>query len=201
MLNTLRTLGVTPDFVIYHRYEQAPGAESDSALLQSARTWANDAADLRQQLNDYLGTLGASVELVCTENNSVYSNPGKQTTSLVNGLYYADSFGQFMQTEFTTFMWWILRNAQESGNNNSTSLYGWRQYGDYGIVSAQNDRYPAYYVSKLVSRFASPGDLVIQTTTNYNLLSAYAVKRMDGSVSVLLINKDSTNTLTASIAL
>jgi alpha-L-arabinofuranosidase len=201
MLATLKGLGVAPDFVIYHRYEQGPGQESDSALLQMAHTWANDAANLRQQLNDYLGTPGANVELVCTENNSVYSNPGKQTTSLVNGLYYADSFGQFMQTEFTTFMWWIFRNAQESGNNNSASLYGWRQYGDYGVVSAQNDRYPSYFVSKLVSRFTGPGDRVIEATTNYNLLSAYAVRRIDGSVSVLLINKDATNSLNASIAL
>ena len=201
MLNTLKTLGVTPDFVIYHRYEQAPGAESDSALLQSARTWANDAADLRQQLNDYLGSGAAGVELVCTENNSVYSNPGKQTTSLVNGLYYADSFGQFIQTEFTSFMWWIFRNAQETGNNNSASLYGWRQYGDYGMVSDQNDRYPTYFVSKLVSGFTGEGDQVVQASSSYNLVSAYAAKRTDGSLALLLINKSATNTLNAAVSL
>ena len=197
MLATLKTLGAAPDFVIYHRYEQGPGQESDSALLQSARTWSNDAADLRRQLNDYLGAAAAGVELVCTENNSVYSNPGKQTTSLVNGLYYADSFGQFIQTEFTTFIWWILRNAQETGNNNSTSLYGWRSYGDYGMASDQNDKYPSYYVSKLVSRFAAAGDQVVQAASNYNLLSAYAIKRTDGSMSLLLINKGATNSLSA----
>jgi hypothetical protein len=201
MLATLKTLGVTPDFVIYHRYEQAPGQESDSTLLQSARTWSNDAADLRQQLNDYLGAAATGVELVCTENNSVYSNPGKQTTSLVNGLYYADSFGQFIQTEFTTFIWWIFRNAQESGNNNSASLYGWRSYGDYGMVSDQNDRYPAYYVSKLVSAFARPDDQVIQAVSSYNLLSAYAVKRTDGLLSLLLLNKSATTPLNAAINL
>jgi len=201
MLNTLRTLGVTPDFVIYHRYEQAPGAESDSALLQTARTWANDAADLRQQLNDYLGTGATGVELVCTENNSVYSNPGKQTTSLVNGLYYADSFGQFIQTEFTSFMWWIFRNAQETGNNNSASLYGWRQYGDYGMVSDQNDRYPAYFVSKLVSGFTGEGDQIVQASSSYSLISAYAAKRTDGSLALLLINKSATNTLNAAVSL
>jgi len=201
MLATLKTLGAAPDFVIYHRYEQAPAQESDSALLQSARTWANDAADLRQQLNDYLGVAATGVELVCTENNSVYSNPGKQTTSLVNGLYYADSFGQFIQTEFTTFMWWILRNGQETGNNNSASLYGWRSYGDYGMVSDQNDRYPAYFVSKLVSRFTGSGDQVIQAATNYNLLAAYAVKRIDGSMSLMLINKGATNSLNAAVNL
>src|SRR5262245_541063 len=33
LLATLKSLGVTPDFVIYHRYEQAPHQESDAGLL------------------------------------------------------------------------------------------------------------------------------------------------------------------------
>ena len=126
MLATLRSLGVTPDFLIYHRYPKAPGAESDSGLAASSSTWATDAADLRQQLNDYLGAAASAVELVCTENNSVYSNPGKQTTSLVNGLFLADSLCAAMKTEFNGVIWWDLRNGQETGNNNSSSLYGWR---------------------------------------------------------------------------
>jgi hypothetical protein len=201
MLGTLKQLGVTPDFVIYHKYDQAPEAESDVALLQSAASWANDAADLRQQLNDYLGAQAAGVELVCTENNSVYSNPGKQTTSLVNGLFYADSFGQILQTEFKAWMWWILRNGQEAGNNNSASLYGWRSYGDYGMVGGQNDPYPAYYVSKLLTHFAAGGDHVISAASNYNLLSAYAAKRSNGGLSLLVINKSRTNNLNANINL
>ena len=44
MLDTLKQLGVTPDFVIYHRYEQAPGGESDLFLLNSAASWPNDGA-------------------------------------------------------------------------------------------------------------------------------------------------------------
>ncbi len=201
MLATLKTLGVTPDFVIYHKYDQGPGGEDDAGLLQSAKSWTNDAANLRQQLNDYLGAQAANVELVCTENNSVSSGPGKQTTSLVNGLFYADSFGQIIQTEFNTLMWWILRNGQEAGNNNSSSLYGWRLYGDYGMVSGQSNPYPTYYMSKLVSRFAAGGDQVVTATSNYNLMAAYAAKRSDGGLSLLLINKSATTSLNASISL
>jgi hypothetical protein len=36
MLDTLRQLGVTPDFVVYHRYEQGPGGESDLFLLTAS---------------------------------------------------------------------------------------------------------------------------------------------------------------------
>ena len=106
------------------------GAESDAGLLQSSGSWATDAANLRQQLDDYLGAAGAGVELICTENNSVYSNPGKQTTSLVNGLFLADSIGAAMKTAFNGVIWWDMRNGQDTANNNSSSLYGWRLYGD-----------------------------------------------------------------------
>ena len=116
MLATLKSLGVTPDFLIYHRYPETTGFEDDTDLLLSSGTWSTDAADLRQQLNDYLGGAAANVELDCTENNSVSSVPvGKQTTSLVNGLFMADSICAAMQTEFNSVLWWDLRNGQETG--------------------------------------------------------------------------------------
>jgi hypothetical protein len=199
LLSTLRSLGVTPDFVIYHRYEQAPGQEDDAALLQSARTWKDDAADLRRQLDDYLGPQASQVEIVCTENNSVYSNPGKQTTSLVNGLFYADSLGQALKTEFNAFIWWITRNSRETGNNNSDMLYGWRQYGDYGMISDRNEPHPTYYVSKLVNNFAAGGDQMIAAASDYLLLSVYAARRESGALSLLVINKSRTASLSARI--
>ncbi len=188
LLATLKSLGVTPDFAIYHRYEQAPGQESDSLLLQSAKSWPNDAANLRQQLNDYLGGTSSNVELVVTEHNSVYSNPGKQTTSLVNGLFMADSLGQILKTEFRALLWWDLRNSQEN-NNNSPSLYGWRLYGDYGVLSPQSIRYPSFYIIKLMRYFARGGDTVVQATSDNPLLAVYAVKRANGSLTLLLVNK------------
>jgi hypothetical protein len=200
MLATLRSLGVTPDFVVYHKYDQGPGGESDAGLLTSAGSWAGDVADLRQQLNDYLGAASSSVEIICTENNSVYTSPGKQTTSLVNGLFLADSIGQALQTELKGLVWWDLRNGQDTANNNSASLYGWRQYGDYGIVSGSNDRYPTYYVSKLLKYFARGGDSVVRATTDYMLVQPYAVKRQDGSLCLLVINKSGTTAFSANIS-
>lgn len=202
LLATLKSLGVMPDFVIYHRYEQLPTFEDDAGLLQSAKSWTNDAADLRRQLSDYLGAQAAQIELVCTENNSVSSLPGKQTTSLVNGLLYADSFGQILQTEFTTWMWWDLRNGQEANYNNSPLLYGWRTYGDYGLVAPNtSEPYPTYYASKLMSLFTAEGDQVVQTASNFTLLAAYAVKRADGALALLLINKSLTNAIDARLSL
>jgi len=215
MLATLSSLGVTPDFAIYHRYEQTPGQESDASLLQDAATWPADIADLRQQLNDYLGSAAAAnVEIVITENNSVFSSPGKQSTSLVNGLFLADSLANVMQTEATSYMWWALRNGTPTtttgalDGNFSTALYGWRTYGDYGMLSTPNnfgattysDRHPTYYAMKLLSLFARGGDTVVHATSSNTLLSAYAVRRADGTLTMLVINKSPTATQTANFS-
>jgi hypothetical protein len=216
MLTTLRNLGTAPDFLIYHRYEQTPlhdttlaNAESDATLLQKAGTWPNDAADLRHQLSDYLGAAGTGVEINVTENNSVYAYPGKQTTSVVNGLYLADSIGNVLQTEFNSLVWWDLRNGQDNANNNNNALYGWRNYGDYGALSTPSsfgsstyyDPYPTYYIMKLLSHFARGGDTVVRATSNSTLVSGFAARRVDGSLSILVINKSPGTTLTANISL
>jgi alpha-N-arabinofuranosidase len=222
MLTTLRELGVTPDMVIYHRYEQAPASdqpnnpENDATLLQKGKTWPDDAAAMRRMVTDYLGaTEGAKVEIVVTENNSVYSNPGKQSTSLVNGLFLADSVANLMQTEIGAFMWWGVRNGPPSSNgvitgNMSSSLYGWRTYGDYGMISIQStlpgastsnyDPHPTYYAFKLLSKFARHGDTVVQATSNNSLLSVFATKTTAGGVNLLVINKSPSSVLNASIA-
>jgi alpha-L-arabinofuranosidase len=200
MLDTLRQLGVIPDYVVYHRYEQGPGGESDIYLLNSAASWVNDSTRIRQMLIDYLGHEGKRVELAVTEHNSVFSNPGKQTTSLVNGLFYADAIGNLLKTEFNAMLWWDLRNGQEAGNNNSTTLYGWRRYGDYGIVNAADpagpaDRYPTFYVNKLLKHFARGGEEAVKAVSDYRGLGVYAVKAPDRSVRVLVINKNPSATL------
>lgn len=215
LLTTLKSLGVTPDFVIYHRYEQAPAEyspgnpESDAGLLQKAKTWSDEAVTLRRLLTDYLGTVGSSVEIAVTENNSVYSDPGKQTTSLVNGLFLADSIGNILQTEINSLLWWDLRNGQDTTNNNSAALYGWRNYGDYGILSTPSsggsttyfEGYPTYYVMKLLAKFARGGDSVVTAASTSPLLTVFAAKNASGDLRLLVLNKDPAATLNASIAL
>jgi hypothetical protein len=199
LLATLQSLGVTPDFVIHHRYPENPGGETDAGLLESSGGWASDAGNLRQQITDYMGSNGTNIEMVCTENNSVSSNPGKQSTSLVNGLFKADTLAQLMQTEFNAHFWWNLRNGGVStGGNNDASLYGWRQYGDYGVLEG-TDFFPPYYTTELMQHFVQPGDTVITAYSDYLLLSTYAVRRLDGSLTILAINKDPNDILTGQL--
>jgi hypothetical protein len=203
LLSTLKDEGVTPDFVILHSYPELPGSESDATLLQAASKWPGKAAYARQLLNKRFGPAAAGVELFCTENNSIPLKPGKQTTSLVNGLFLADSFGQIAQTEFKSFFWWNWRNGLTDGrdttNNNSASLYGWRNYGSYGMLA--RDRYPTFYTFKLLQWFARAGDRIVRASSDNKLLAVYAARRINGSLALLVINKSPADALTASFSI
>lgn len=176
-------------------------ADSDPLLLQSSAGWASDAADLRQQLTAYLGPAGAGVELVCTENNSDSGAQGRQSTSLVNGLYYADSLAQLMKTEFNGFIWWDLRNGSDTSGSFDPTLYGWRTVGDLGVIGGLTGRYPAFYAAKLMHYFARPGDAILEASSDYKLLSVYAARRADGALLCLVLNKDTLASFNAQIGL
>jgi alpha-N-arabinofuranosidase len=218
VLSVMNSLGVTPDFLIYHDYPQYTSSgwtyysgspDSDPLLLQVAENpspsnwsdWVSAAADLRQQIIDYIGTSGGNIELCVTENNGDAGAMGRQSTSLVNALYLADSTSALMKTEFRSYIWWDLHNGYETDGNFDPTIYGWRSNGDYGILSGANSPYPTFYAEKLLQHFARPGDTVLAASSDNLLLSAYAVRRTNGALTLLVINKDMTTNLTAQVAL
>ena len=190
LLKTLKELGAKPDFLVHHHYPQWTGQESDPLLLQSTFNWAQDAADMRQQVRDYYGTGGDDIEMLVTENNSNSGDQGKQSTSLVNGLYYTDSFGRLAQTEFNAFVWWDWRNGTDTSGRFDDLLYGWRTYGDLGMVNGLAKAHPTYYAAKILQHFVKPGDRIIAANTDFPLLSAYAARSRNGGLSLLVLNKD-----------
>jgi hypothetical protein len=217
MLHTMLTNGVIPvipDFLIEHKYAPSDG---DTWDLLYTSTWASDAAGLRQMLVDYLGSANTNVELACTENGV---GGDRQSVSLVGGLFWADSIGQILQTEFNSRLWWDLRNGQSGILDSDNALYGWRTgwftnvalltntlqfYSDGGIVTGlggeATNRYPTFYCGKLMKYFARGGDTVVTATNDYQLLSAYAVRRTNGCLTLLVVNKSSYASLNTAINL
>jgi hypothetical protein len=210
--------GFIPNFISDHSYMQGPGHESDSYLLQHTvsdpnnpdLSWASRASGYRALLQQVLGSAADNVELLATEYNSVYSNPGKQTTSLVNGLFVADSIGSLLQTEYNGADFWDLRNGWDTSNNNSSSLYGWRQGGDYGLLGSGNGAppssgtyvpYPTYFAEQLLSNMLHTGDTVVQAASDDPSLSVYAVLEQTGHLDLLVINKSANNNLTGQFQL
>lgn len=216
--------GFTPGFLSDHNYVQAPGSESDSNLLLDTVTdpssdpsdpgdpydWAVRAADYESLINDYLGAAGKNVQLLATEYNSVYSNPGKQTTSLVNGLFVADSIGAMLETAYDGADVWDLRNSWSTSGNDSSSLYGWRQGGDYGILGSPNGSppssgtyvpYPTYFAEELASKIVQSGGEVVQAASSDPDLTVYAVLEPDGHLDLLVINKSAAGPITGQFQL
>ncbi len=215
VLATMASQGVLPDFLIYHYYpqyttaNQVNSSESDPLLLQIAdnpspggwNDWASAAASLRQQITDYIGPAGTNIELCVTENNCDAGSMGRQSTSLVNALYLADSTCELMKTEINSYVWWDLHNGSDTSGDFDPTLYGWRSNGDYGILNGANSPYPTFYSEKLLQYFARPGDSVLVASSDYILLSAYAAQRTNGALTMLVLNKDTTASFNAQIAL
>ena len=200
LLTYLRTNNCIPDFVIEHNYGPAAGDTQD---LLWPKVWSTDAANLRQMLNDYLGSAATNVSLEITETGT---GGDKQGVSLPGGLFYADSIGQVLQTEFNSRVWWAMRNGGGPVSNPDPAFYGWRKDGsgnyvsDGGIVTGDGvgaNAYPTYYVAKLLTHFAKGGDTVVSASSDYELLATYAVKRTNGTLTLLVINKSSSSNLTA----
>jgi alpha-L-arabinofuranosidase len=200
--------GFVPGFISDHSYMQAPGNESDSFLLQDTVTdpssvldWATRYSDYESMLKTDLGSQASKVRVMATEFNSVYANPGKQSTSLVNGLFIADSIGSLLGSGYTGGFVWDLRNGwSSSGENNSASLYGWRQGGDYGLLGDPNTNqppstgayvpYPSYFAEQLASKMVQAGGTVVSASSNFSGLDVFAVKESNGHLDLLVINKD-----------
>jgi hypothetical protein len=204
MLTYMRSNNCIPDFVIEHNYGPAAGDTQD---LLWPKIWATDAANLRQMLNDYLGDAATNVTMEVTENGT---GGDKQAVSLPGGLFYADSLGQILQTEFNSRIWWAMHNGGGPVTDPDPAFYGWRKDGsgnyisDGGIVNGDGvgaNGYPTYYVAKLLTHFARGGDTVISASSDYPLLATYAVQRTNGTLTLLVINKSSSANLTANFNL
>jgi hypothetical protein len=210
LLNRLNSLGIVPDFFDIHIYPQLPGREDDAFVLDDTRTWDEIIPQMRQILRDYLGAAGNTVPIFVTENNTVAYSPGKQTTSMVNALYMADSWARAILAGADAYAWWDLHNATETNNNNSPVLYGWRNWGDYGIVASGypsgvgdplNTPYPTFFAAQLIMRFAKPGDILLRGVSSNPMLAVYAVRTQSGRGRLLVINKMRSTPVDAEIRL
>jgi len=179
MLDKFRNLGVTPDFLIYHRYEQAPvpkrrnapdgsrtGGQPDEPVLgRGCRGIATGTERLPQCRT------AANVEW--SSPRTIPSTPTRASNrrALSTGSTSLTASRMCSRPNSTPLSGGTSATVRDSNTtppnavNLSPSLYGWRLYGDYGILPPEpavgspnyNDAYPTYYVFKLLSHFARGG--------------------------------------------
>jgi hypothetical protein len=208
----LPALCPTIDFLDVHFYPETPGQESDAGLLASTGRIAMIMATLRADIARYCGNNAAHVRIIVGESNSVSYAPGKQTMSVVSGLFLADNDMTWLEQGATSVAWWAAHNGNSVGGNNDPALYGTAAYGDQGMLSygtcagglcepSANTPFPTYEALHMLAHLGRPGDTMVGASSSTSAVAVHAVKRADGSLALLLINKDPNASYNVSVTL
>ena len=203
------------DFVEYHFYPQAPGTESDTLLVHQA---AQQLTSAIETIKVELAAAGApATPIFIGEIGSVYSDPGKQTTSITQALYAGQVLGEMMNQGVSQAAWWLGFGSCDSDptvQNFSSSLYGWQNFGGYMVFSdglpetacngpsipniPAGTLLPTARAFQLFSDVAIDGEAVLKAnvagdTTN---IRAYAATHSGGiAVVVFNLNQSATETV------
>ena len=209
----LSALGNQIGFADIHWYPQNPSSvtppgPTDAGLLGDTPKIPPMVSSLRSLLSQSTGT--TTTPIMVTETNSVSSNPGKQTLSIVNALYQQQDYLNWLSSGVSSVDWWQIHNGIVTTGDNGSGLAGTATYGDYGVLSdatcggstcepAADTPFPAYYGLKLLGGFIHPGDALVGASSTASLLQSYAVKGTDGTLRVMLVNDDPANSYTVGL--
>ncbi|WP_030231193.1 cellulose binding domain-containing protein [Streptomyces sp. NRRL S-350] len=186
------------DFAIVHAY---PTSTSPADLLTKPQAQnAGITGAVRSLINQYAGTNAPNVGIAVTE-----ANAQAYLDTSPNGLFAPDNYLTWLENGAFNVDWWDLRNGTDC--TKVTTVEGATDYNDGGMVSsgspcepAVNTPFPAYYGIQMISRLGTPGDTLVKAASSSALLSAHAVRRADGDVDVMLINKDPNNDATVNLS-
>jgi hypothetical protein len=192
------------DFVEYHYYPETPGQESDTFLVQQApQQLTTNINTLRSELTKW-GT--PDTPIYVGEIGGPYSNPGKQSWSITQGLYAGQVLGEMMNAGVSRLTWWIgFGNCNGTNGNDSTSLYGWQDFGAYNVFSDGSEdptcpgagpigtMSPTARAFQLFSQMAVNGQTVLTATVagDPTDVRAYAATNPNGT-ALLLFNDNET---------
>ena len=194
------------DFVEYHYYPETPGQESDTFIVQqAAQELTTNINTLRSEMTKwgipdtpiYVGEIGGA-----------YTNPGKQSWSITQGLYAGQVLGEMMNDGVSRLTWWIgFGNCNGTSGNDSTSLYGWQDFGAYNVFSdGPSDTScpgagpigtmsPTARAFQLFSQMAVNGQTVLTATVAGDTtdVRAYAATNPTGTALLLFNDNESTS--------
>jgi len=204
----LSALGHSIGFADVHWYPQNPSnitppGPTDAGLLADTAQIPASVSALRTEFADWAGN--ASLPIMITETNSVSSNPGKQTLSVVNALYLEQDYLTWLENGVSNVDWWQIHNGIVTSGDNEASLAGTADYGDYGVLSdgscgtvsgapvcepPAETPFPAYYGLQLLSRFIQPGDQLLTASSSQGLVQVFAARAAGGVVRAMVVNDD-----------
>ncbi|MFI2666407.1 cellulose binding domain-containing protein [Micromonospora carbonacea] len=195
----LSIAGPKIDFVDVHWY---PGGSAAESLARTAHV--DEAAHLlRQQIARYAGPNAARIGISFTELNV---DTGRTTQP--GALFLADAYSELLENGVFTVQWWNVHN----GIDKVSQVAGHTDYGDFGLFSSGtctsdgtvcepplNTPFAPYHGLSMMNLLAGAGGQFVRAGTDEALVTAHAVRRPDGSLAVMLVNKDPDNARTVTI--
>jgi alpha-N-arabinofuranosidase len=181
------------DFVEVHYYPQYE-KDSDSLLLGPAiDTFARDVQALRDQMN--AAGLPATMPIYLGEYNNDAGQEGKQSVSIVNGLYLGQMLGTLVNAGVPMATWWLAYGSCDQRGDYSKKLYGWQHFGsealfsdglpEYGCENAPRipggTPFPPARVMALFHATVPPGSLVRSVSVSPGLSNVRAYGFAEGS--------------------
>ncbi|SEE40604.1 Alpha-L-arabinofuranosidase [Streptomyces sp. 2131.1] len=182
------------DFVSVHWYAGGSDTTADAALARLAKL-PGELREVRNQIDRVAGAHAPDIEIALTEINT--NTGGARLTARPNGLFAADAFMTALENGVFNVDWWNTHN----GAGEITTVDGETDYGDMGMLSsgactgdvcepAPNTPFAPYYGMKMTSQLGTAGDTMVAAESSAQDVSAHAVLRDDGRLSVMLVNKD-----------
>jgi hypothetical protein len=193
------------DFVEYHYYPQAPGSEDDTTLVHS------DAQQMTSIIDTIKSELTAAgnpnTPIYIGEIGSVYTNPGKQSWSITQGLYAGQVLGESMNSGVSRLTWWMGFGDCNGNSGNMTGPYGWQTFGAYNVFSDGSfdgacpgagpigTMSPTARAFQLFSNVALNGESVLSANVSgdKNDVRAYAATHSGGTALVLFNLNETTS--------
>jgi hypothetical protein len=161
------------DFVIVHWYPKT--SVTDLTVTEDIKP---QVAALRDQIARCTGTAQKNIPIAITETNGGGSGAGR-------ALFATDTFLTWFEAGAFTVEWQELHNGF---------------FSDVPEVP-QDTPAEAYYGMQMASIAARPGDVLVDAQSSSPLLSVHAVKRKDGGVALVLINKHPNQSYQVNVAI
>jgi Cellulose binding domain len=191
----LPVLAPRADFVVFHWY---PGASSSSvaSMLTTPSLVAGAVSQLRSLINQFGGANAPNVRIMVTETNSTLAK-----TSQPAALFAADNTMTMLENGIASVDWWNTHNGMGTP---STNPDGSLDYNDEGVLSNASCNggtceppaetpFAPYFGLQMLNRVGVPGDQMVAASSDQSPVAAHAVRRANGHLTVLLVNKDPGN--------
>jgi hypothetical protein len=121
------------DFVELHYYPEYNNDNDRLLLGQDVDNFVKYLSGLRTEMN--AANVPKSVPIYLGEFNNDAGNEGKQSVSIVNGLFLGQMFGTLLNAGVPMATWWLAYGSCDETGDYSKQLYGWQHFGSEALFS------------------------------------------------------------------